>query len=343
MEEKVSSLMESLSELHNFDKKGMKIVYKGSVAKEEDTLKSIGFDAKTAIVLVAKRKDSLAAKGTEAGVIKRRKLEEEEEESGKKKEDPASMNVSSFEKSKPKPKKPNSDSDDEDEESEDPPMGMLPREAFMQYMSMFTDSEDPEALAALGNEIYANFVVDEGLTEQEMGEFVSALENGLIEDDDDTSDSSSPAQPTSELEAALRANETLLFEANRLRLASNPQELQQFLNRIKDSNPELFTLIDGNPQGFLDVISRPVPGSQEAATSKDGDKPDNPAAEQQQTATETEESKNETSDPSEVLTEDDNNAITRLMQLAGVSLLEAKQAYIAMDKNEEAAANMLFD
>eukprot|EP01060_Flectonema_neradi_P024706 TRINITY_DN3359_c1_g2_i1.p1 TRINITY_DN3359_c1_g2~~TRINITY_DN3359_c1_g2_i1.p1 ORF type:complete len:378 (+),score=102.19 TRINITY_DN3359_c1_g2_i1:61-1134(+) len=334
---KISTLIDVLSDEHNFEREGMKVVYKGAVAKEEDSLKSIGFDEKTAIMLVAKRKDSLAAKGTEAGVIKRRKLEEEEEVSGEKKEEPASMKVTSFEKPKPKrQKRQNSDSDGEDEDSEDPPMGVIPQEAFLQYMSMFTDSEDPEALRALGDDLYTNFVVDENMTEEEMGELVS----GLIQDDDETSDSSSPAQPNSEIETALRTNEALLFEANRLRLSSNPEALQQFLNRIKETNPELFALIETNPQGFLEVINRPVPGSNvEVVANTDP----SVASDDKNDSSPPTEAVNEAADASNELTEADNSAISRLMSLAGVSLLEATQAYIAMDKNEEAAANMLFD
>jgi len=101
-------------------------------------------------------------------------------------------------------------------------------------------------------------------------------------------------------------------------LAQNPQMMAQMLPALAQSNPELVQVIQENPQAFMQLI-------QEAAGGGGGG---GAGGGQGPTVIQ--------------LTEDERAAVDRLTAL-GFDRNMAAQAYLACDKNEELAANFLFD
>ncbi|KAL2143865.1 hypothetical protein VTI28DRAFT_9934 [Corynascus sepedonium] len=111
----------------------------------------------------------------------------------------------------------------------------------------------------------------------------------------------------------LRANAQ--FQQLRQVVQQQPQMLEPILQQLGASNPQLAQLIAQNPDQFLSLLSE---------SGGDDDAPLPPGAHQIS------------------VTEEERDAIERLTRL-GFTQDQAIQAYFACDKNEELAANFLFD
>ena len=105
------------------------------------------------------------------------------------------------------------------------------------------------------------------------------------------------------------------FQQLRQVVQQQPQMLEPILTQLSAGNPQLAQLISQNPEQFLSLLSE---------TAGDDDAPLPPGAHQIS------------------VTEEERDAIQRLVGL-GFSQDQAVQAYFACDKNEELAANFLFD
>jgi len=101
-------------------------------------------------------------------------------------------------------------------------------------------------------------------------------------------------------------------------LAQNPQMLQQILPQIEQTNPELAAAIRANPQALVQMLAEAGAGGMGGGAPGPG----GPAVIQ--------------------LTEEESAAVGRLVAL-GFDRQTAAQAYLACDKNEEIAANFLFE
>ncbi|KAL2123014.1 hypothetical protein VTJ04DRAFT_3469 [Mycothermus thermophilus] len=111
----------------------------------------------------------------------------------------------------------------------------------------------------------------------------------------------------------LRSN--VQFQQLRQVVQQQPQMLEPILQQLGASNPQLAQLIAQNPDQFLSLLSE---------SAGDDDAPLPPGAHQIS------------------VTEEERDAIERLTRL-GFTQDQAIQAYFACDKNEELAANFLFD
>ncbi|KAK5652487.1 hypothetical protein OQA88_10389 [Cercophora sp. LCS_1] len=105
------------------------------------------------------------------------------------------------------------------------------------------------------------------------------------------------------------------FQQLRQVVQQQPQMLEPILTQLSAGNPQLAQLISQNPEQFLTLLSE---------TGGDDDAPLPPGAHQIS------------------VTEEERDAIERLVRL-GFTQDQAIQAYFACDKNEELAANFLFD
>ncbi|KAJ4304151.1 UV excision repair protein rad23 [Collariella sp. IMI 366227] len=105
------------------------------------------------------------------------------------------------------------------------------------------------------------------------------------------------------------------FQQLRQVVQQQPQMLEPILQQLGASNPQLAQLIAQNPDQFLGLLSE---------ASGDDDAPLPPGATQIQ------------------VSQEEHDAIERLTRL-GFTQEQAVQAYFACDKNEELAANLLFD
>lgn len=105
------------------------------------------------------------------------------------------------------------------------------------------------------------------------------------------------------------------FQQLRQVVQQQPQMLEPILQQLGAGNPQLAQLIAQNPEQFLQLLSE---------TGGDDDAPLPPGAHQIS------------------VTEEERDAIERLVRL-GFTQDQAIQAYFACDKNEELAANFLFD
>ncbi|KAK4115054.1 UV excision repair protein Rad23 [Canariomyces notabilis] len=105
------------------------------------------------------------------------------------------------------------------------------------------------------------------------------------------------------------------FQQLRQVVQQQPQMLEPILQQLGAGNPQLAQLIAQHPDQFLQLLSE---------TGGDDDAPLPPGAQQIS------------------VTEEERDAIERLVRL-GFTQDEAIQAYFACDKNEELAANFLFD
>ena len=117
------------------------------------------------------------------------------------------------------------------------------------------------------------------------------------------------------------------FQAIRAMVQGNPQILQPMLAELQRQNPQLYQLIAGNQEEFLRLLNEPAAeGELEnlAAGLGDGGFGGNDGEGQIE------------------ISEDEKAAIDRLAAL-GFEFERAAEAFFACGKNEELAANFLFD
>uniref|UniRef100_A0A7S3U2X9 UV excision repair protein RAD23 n=1 Tax=Strombidinopsis acuminata TaxID=141414 RepID=A0A7S3U2X9_9SPIT len=119
-------------------------------------------------------------------------------------------------------------------------------------------------------------------------------------------------------------------------VAQNPQVLAQMLPALQQSNPELVQAIQENPQAFMQLLQEVAGG---------GGGPQDPVAAMMAAAGGGGGGGGAPGGPQPTvirLSEDERAAVERLTAL-GFDRNMAVQAYLACDKNEELAANFLFD
>jgi len=131
--------------------------------------------------------------------------------------------------------------------------------------------------------------------------------------------------PDSEALARLQANPQ--FAQLAALVAQNPAMLQQMLPALQQQDPAMAAAIQANPEAFARMLQAAAAGAggQIGAPPGGGAAPVMPGG------------------PQVVqLSEADNEAVQRLSEL-GFERAQAAQAYLACDKNEELAANYLFE
>jgi UV excision repair protein RAD23 len=109
-------------------------------------------------------------------------------------------------------------------------------------------------------------------------------------------------------------------------LASNPEMVEQLAAEIEQQDPAAAQQLRANPQGFIQAMNQMnqmaaaggMPGMPPGAG-----RPGGPQVVQ--------------------LSQEDGEAVARLVEISGRDRNAAAQAYLACDKNEEAAINFLFD
>ena len=106
------------------------------------------------------------------------------------------------------------------------------------------------------------------------------------------------------------------FQAIRAMVQGNPSILQPMLGELQRQNPQLYHLINSNQEEFLQLLNEP--SDFEAQGMGEG--------EMEQIE----------------LSKEENEACERLMAL-GFTMEQCVEAYIACDKNENMAANYLFE
>jgi UV excision repair protein RAD23 len=132
-----------------------------------------------------------------------------------------------------------------------------------------------------------------------------------------------PNSPVAGQLAALRMNPQ--FQQLAAMVQQNPAMLQQILPVLAQSNPQLMQLITENQEEFLRLLQEPVAaGGGMGGGMPPGGMPGGPPVVQLN------------------LTPAEQEAVERLCQL-GFPREAAVQAYLACDKNEEIAANYLFE
>ncbi|KAJ3396008.1 hypothetical protein HDU92_004311 [Lobulomyces angularis] len=120
------------------------------------------------------------------------------------------------------------------------------------------------------------------------------------------------------------------FQQLRQLVQTQPQLLQPVLQQLGQANPQLLELINGNQDAFLSLL---MEGGEGAAATEGGATGENPAG------------AGNTAPPNQQyisVTPEEEAAINRLAGL-GFDRQMAIEAFFACDKNEELAANYLFD
>lgn len=106
-----------------------------------------------------------------------------------------------------------------------------------------------------------------------------------------------------------------MFATLRQRLLNEPQFFQTFMNQLSQTQPQLYQAISANPQAFLQLLL----GGEGGDADQERDPPGTIR-----------------------VTQEEKDAIDRLASL-GFPKHRAIEAYLACDKNEEWAANYLFE
>ena len=104
----------------------------------------------------------------------------------------------------------------------------------------------------------------------------------------------------------------------------NPERISSILNNIKNKSPELFELIKRYEQDFKNLLVSPITQEDINVFNTFDQEMRRPGA-------------------TIKLTREESLAVKRLQDLGNFSQAEAVQAYLACDKNEELAANFLFE
>jgi len=116
------------------------------------------------------------------------------------------------------------------------------------------------------------------------------------------------------------------LQALRAALASNPELLQPLVQQLAQANPQIAALIQQDPEGFINTFLNgddsgfEIEGAEGVPEGEEGDEPGTIRI---------------------PLTEQDQSAINRLCEL-GFERDLVIQVYLACDKNEEVAADILF-
>jgi len=106
---------------------------------------------------------------------------------------------------------------------------------------------------------------------------------------------------------------------------NNPEKITSLLNIFKERSPNLINLIKQYENEFKNLLVSPV-------TQEDIN-----------TFQQLQQELRRPQGPSIRLTKEESDAVKRLQSLGNFSQAEAVQAYLACDKNEEMAANFLFE
>ncbi|KAI8621487.1 XPC-binding domain-containing protein [Chytriomyces sp. MP71] len=134
------------------------------------------------------------------------------------------------------------------------------------------------------------------------------------------------APSVADLEAMNQLRNSAQFQQFRQLIAAQPQLLQPMLQQLGQSQPELLRVIQANPDAFLQMLVGGEGG--DAMDFGDDDEEDNAGGALPLGTIQ--------------ITPEENAAIERLTAL-GFDRNLAAQAYFACDKNEELAANYLFE
>lgn len=120
------------------------------------------------------------------------------------------------------------------------------------------------------------------------------------------------------------------FQAIRAMVQGNPQILQPMLGELQRQNPQLYGLINSNQEDFLSLLNEPAPDGALDNLAQGLDGMEGLAGQGANGEGQVE------------ISEDDNAAIERLVAL-GFPFELCAEAFFACEKNEEMAANLLFD
>jgi len=129
---------------------------------------------------------------------------------------------------------------------------------------------------------------------------------------------------------------------------NNPSEIQSVVANLNESHPEMIDLLTENEQEFKNLISQPVTNEDIIVYKKflgqDIENEEENAKENEEEEDQNNEATPEnTNDTTEInLTRVDYDAVQRLKSL-GFHEIDACQAYFAFDKNEDLAAEFLYE
>ncbi|KAL0207112.1 hypothetical protein P9112_012823 [Eukaryota sp. TZLM1-RC] len=169
-----------------------------------------------------------------------------------------------------------------------------------------------------------DFLKDMGFEEQISRQALSLSNNDvaraveLIESGIDLSSQPQPHQQQQQSAAGMQGNPLMGltqvpgWSQLRQRILSDPNALREFITQLAQSNPQLAMYIQQNPQALAQVLSQDV-----------GD-----GGSGQQVLR---------------LSEEEMEAVQRIEGITGAPRAVVAQAYMAMDKNEEAAINFIYD
>ena len=121
------------------------------------------------------------------------------------------------------------------------------------------------------------------------------------------------------------------FQAIRVMVQGNPQILQPMLAELQRQNPQLYHLINANQEEFLALLNEPLPDNIQEIMADFGGEGGVPELD----------GEGEGGVQIE-LTAEERDTVDRLVGL-GFPLEICVEAYLACDKNESLAANLLFD
>ena len=130
-----------------------------------------------------------------------------------------------------------------------------------------------------------------------------------------------PSSSNSNLPEELKKNASII----KCLCMNNPEKLPSILTNLKEHSPQLFELIKQHEEDFKNLLVSPL--SEEdirnfQSIQQELRRPPGPTIR---------------------LTKEESDAVKRLQELGGFSQADAVQAYFACDKNEEMAANFLFE
>ena len=142
-----------------------------------------------------------------------------------------------------------------------------------------------------------------------------------IEPNTGNANSNIPSSSNSNLPEELKKNASII----KCLCMNNPEKLPSILTNLKEHSPQLFELIKQHEEDFKNLLVSPL--SEEDIR--------NFQSIQQELR--------RPPGHSIRLTKEESDAVKRLQELGGFSQADAVQAYFACDKNEEMAANFLFE
>jgi len=354
----IANVKKKIEDQGEYSAEGMKLVHRGEMLKDDATVKETGVQETDFVVVVAKKVTAVKKKPTPAPTTTTPTPQTQSTPQPQPQQQPVPMTTPTTAHTTPAPTQPQPQQQQTGYDQNRIVTGDSYQQTVQSFVEMGFDKDTVEACmrAAFNNPEraldYITNGIPEGLqqlsqqrsqqTQQQLPENQMPVDEEGLYDEEEGGD----FDPNNPLAALLQQQQggglgdisQLFPHFNQLRAAiqQNPALLQPILQRIAQTSPQLYQIIQQNPQEFIRLLNEAPPSPQTG--QQQGGNTQNPLGALGAMGG----GVGATPPGTIFVTPQEKQAIDELVSL-GFSRMAAAQAYFACDKNQELAANFLLE